>query len=156
MEPWCGSRPTENTSKAYYIIYVTTKRYLLSYTYHHKEETTCAVRPEVSQAFPAKKSCRWAAFFYILGGRGGGPALTTSIYSRAHAESQSENDQSLSSLSLSIVYCSIAIREAILRSEIKCLPEIGEADVRTQPVRDRVALSSKHDVLAIIKLTIPT
>ena len=56
---------------------------------------------------------------------GCGLASTTPIYSRPHAESQSENDWSLSSLSQSIVCCSIVIREAILRSQMTTRDWLG-------------------------------
>ena len=45
-------------------------------------------------------------------------ASTMPVHSWPRAQSQSENDLSLSSLSQSIVFCSIAIGEAILRSQM--------------------------------------
>lgn len=65
--------------------------------------------------FSSQKSCMWAAFILFFGRT---LASTMPVHSWPRAQSQCENDQSLSNLSQSIVFCSIAIGEAILRSQM--------------------------------------
>ena len=93
----------------------------ISLKFFHTSIVKRSIRPGkkflVSRAFPAEKSCRQATFYSILFFGGCGLASTTPISAGLVLKNQSKYDQSLS-LSQSIVCCSIAIREAILKSQM--------------------------------------